>query len=119
MEEAEVCCQKIGIMAQGTLRCLGPAARLKALYGPGYDLEIMFTNPGPAGAFVEAILPEGWQMVQNMRHLKRYTFVPKPFQLAQLFEKMENSHQACITTWGIHQTTLDAIFSTILKEEDM
>lgn len=119
MEEAEVCCQKIGIMARGTLRCIGPAARLKSLYGPGYDIEIMFHNPGSATIFMEAVLPEGWKLVQDMRHLKRFTFVPKNFELAKLFENMQNAHEATITTWGITQTTLDAIFSNILKEDDM
>jgi ABC-type multidrug transport system ATPase subunit len=40
MEEAEALCQKIGIMAKGTLRCLGNATRLKQLYGSGFRLFI-------------------------------------------------------------------------------
>lgn len=119
MEEAEVCCQKIGIMAKGILRCFGAAARLKTLYGPGYDLEIMFLNRLQAVPFVEKILPEGWQLVQSMHHVRRYTFLPKPMELAELFDKMQDASEHGITTWGIQQTTLDAIFSNILKEEDM
>jgi ABC-type multidrug transport system ATPase subunit len=119
MEEAEVCCQKIAIMAKGILRCIGSAARLKALYGPGYDLEIIFTDVGSAGAYVEKMLPEGWQLAQSMVHSRRYTFIPSASELAKLFALMQNSAEAGITGWGIQQTTLDAIFSKILKEEDM
>ena len=38
MEEAEVLCQKVSIMAQGTLRCIGPQLRLKEKYDRGFKL---------------------------------------------------------------------------------
>lgn len=38
MEEAEALCQRIGIMAKGTLRCLANPTRLKSLYGPGFKI---------------------------------------------------------------------------------
>ncbi len=38
MEEAEVLCNRIGIMAKGTLRCIGPLLRLKEVYGRGFKL---------------------------------------------------------------------------------
>lgn len=118
MEEAEICCQKIGIMAKGTLRCLGSPSRLKSLYGSGYELEIMYMNAELAANYIEPFLPPNWQIVQNMRHLKRYTFQPKPLELAELFKHMQNADSAGITSWGIQQTTLDAIFSNLLREED-
>eukprot|EP00343_Euplotes_focardii_P012019 CAMPEP_0205834014 /NCGR_PEP_ID=MMETSP0206-20130828/50457_1 /ASSEMBLY_ACC=CAM_ASM_000279 /TAXON_ID=36767 /ORGANISM="Euplotes focardii, Strain TN1" /LENGTH=334 /DNA_ID=CAMNT_0053140841 /DNA_START=697 /DNA_END=1698 /DNA_ORIENTATION=+ len=40
MEEADVLCNRIGIMTDGMLRCLGPQVRLKTLYGGGYHLFI-------------------------------------------------------------------------------
>ena len=38
MEEAEALCQRIGIMAKGTLRCLANPIRLKEIYGNGFKL---------------------------------------------------------------------------------
>ncbi|KAI9099240.1 hypothetical protein DFS34DRAFT_579715 [Phlyctochytrium arcticum] len=38
MEEAEVCCQRIGIMCKGSLRCVGPQLRLKQVYGSGFKM---------------------------------------------------------------------------------
>jgi ABC-type multidrug transport system ATPase subunit len=119
MEEAEVCCQKIAIMAQGTLLCLGSPAVLKSLYGPGYDLEIMFTHEGPARSYVEAVLPKDWKLVQTMRHQFRYSFVPNAMELAKLFDDMKHSYQVGITSWGVQQTTLDAIFTKLLEDKDM
>jgi ABC-type multidrug transport system ATPase subunit len=40
MEEADVLCNRIAIVEQGILRCVGPQVRLKTLYGGGYHLFI-------------------------------------------------------------------------------
>jgi ABC-type multidrug transport system ATPase subunit len=38
MEEADVLCNRIGIVTDGVLRCVGKQIRLKTLYGGGYHL---------------------------------------------------------------------------------
>lgn len=40
MEEADVLCNRIGIVNNGVLMCLGTQNRLKSLYGGGYHLFI-------------------------------------------------------------------------------
>ena len=40
MEEADVLCNRIGIVNDGVLRCIGSQNRLKMLYGGGYHLFI-------------------------------------------------------------------------------
>lgn len=40
MEEADVLCNRIGIVNKGVLRCIGTQNRLKTLYGGGYHLYI-------------------------------------------------------------------------------
>ena len=40
MEECEALCPRIGIMANGRLRCLGSAQHLKSKFGKGYQLEL-------------------------------------------------------------------------------
>ena len=40
MEEADVLCNRIGIVNDGILRCVGPQVRLKSIYGGGYHLFI-------------------------------------------------------------------------------
>ena len=40
MEEADVLCNRIGIVTDGILRCVGPQIRLKTIYGGGYHLFI-------------------------------------------------------------------------------
>jgi ABC-type multidrug transport system ATPase subunit len=50
MEEAEVLCNRIGIMAKGTLRCLGPQLRLKEIYGRGFKLSFACRSKNNARA---------------------------------------------------------------------
>jgi ABC-type multidrug transport system ATPase subunit len=38
MEEADVLCNRIGIVSDGVLKCIGSQMRLKNLYGGGYHL---------------------------------------------------------------------------------
>lgn len=38
MEEADVLCNRIGIMTAGVLRCVGDTLHLKNKYGGGYHL---------------------------------------------------------------------------------
>ncbi len=38
MEEADVLCNRIGIVSNGILKCVGSQNRLKTLYGGGYHL---------------------------------------------------------------------------------
>merc|ERR1712176_938909 len=40
MEECEALCPRIGIMANGRLRCLGSAQHLKSKFGRGYQIEM-------------------------------------------------------------------------------
>jgi ABC-type multidrug transport system ATPase subunit len=40
MEECEALCPRIGIMANGKLRCLGSAQHLKNKFGNGYQVEL-------------------------------------------------------------------------------
>lgn len=40
MEEADVLCNRIAIINDGVVRCIGPQQRLRNLYGGGYHLFI-------------------------------------------------------------------------------
>ena len=123
MEEAEVCCQKIGIMAKGSLRCLGSSYRLKKLYGSGYNL--YFSGSSKALSMAESyftqFLPSNGQSIQLEKFdtIRHYTFKPSGEELAIIFEALGNfATEIGIESWGISQTTLDEIFSNIISEDD-
>ena len=45
MEEADILGDKIGIMARGRLRAVGPSLRLKQRFGAGYSLSVLVALP--------------------------------------------------------------------------
>lgn len=49
MEECEALCSRVGIMVNGSFRCLGSPQQLKSKYGQGYRLKIR------TGGQVEAV----------------------------------------------------------------
>lgn len=119
MEEADICCQKIGIMAKGTLRCLGSPSRLKELYGCGYKLKITFSNLQIAERFVISILPAGTKLLHNYQTMRIYSFTPDSSALADIFDHLvHNATGNAILSWGINQTTLDEIFTSVISEAD-
>jgi ABC-type multidrug transport system ATPase subunit len=119
MEEAEVCCQRIGIMAKGKLRCIGSPTRLKHLYGCGYKLSIHSDYLDDAERFIFSILPVGSTRLHSFRASRRYGFAPDAFQLSHVFDQL-STHASLhgIKSWGISQTTLDEIFTSVISEED-
>jgi len=119
MEEAEVLCQRIGIMAKGTLRCLGPQVRLKNKYGNGFKISVS-SDPKDhrkASSYVESLLPSGWVKLDNFIGNISYEF--ESHEISSLFKQIgENKDKYGIRFWGITQTTLEEVFLKIIKETD-
>lgn len=119
MEEADVCCQRIAIMAKGSLKCIGSPARLKQVYGSGYKLVVNVENPNIAGHFVYSILPMNARLLQNFQSIQHYSFNPTQAQLAEVFDRLVRcAEDNQITSWGISQTTLDEIFTAVISVND-
>ena len=55
MEECEALCGRIGVMVDGTLRCLGPIQSLKSKYGQGYKLDLRLRADGQAAPVEEVV----------------------------------------------------------------
>ncbi|KAL5038930.1 hypothetical protein BDV3_002117 [Batrachochytrium dendrobatidis] len=122
MEEAEVCCQCIGIMAKGTMRCIGSTTTLKDSYGSGYKLSIYgeYHRLDSAEQFLNSLLPNcEFKRIQTFNNVRVYVFLPKAQELAFVFDAMAREHSRYgIQNWGISQTTLDEIFTNLITEDD-
>jgi ATP-binding cassette subfamily A (ABC1) protein 3 len=75
MEECEALCPRIGIMAEGSLRCLGSAQRLKSKFGQNYQVEMKIKNA--------KITDEDY--LDNLKHITESTGiqVPQPTSIDQ------------------------------------
>lgn len=123
MEEAEVLCQRIGIMAKGTLRCLGPQLRLKQVYGSGFRIQFICKNPldtPRACVYIESLLPAGqYKKLDSFQTNVSYEFFPSPNLISRLFDQVEREkHLYGIVDWGLCQTTLEEVFVKIVSETD-
>ncbi|KAI8925025.1 hypothetical protein BC831DRAFT_284716 [Entophlyctis helioformis] len=121
MEEAEALCQRIGIMAKGTLRCLANPIRLKQTYGSGFRLYFnsLIEDTPRASAFLESILPVGWTKLDAFATNTSYEFPPVDGVLSYLFEKIEaEKANYGILDWGIGQTTLEEVFIRLINDDD-
>jgi ABC-type multidrug transport system ATPase subunit len=113
MEEAEVLCQRIGIMAKGTLRCIGQQMRLKQLYGAGFKLTILGRAEHLESAATEVvkILPKDAKLIDSFSTSKTYEFFPTPGCVPLIFEEMQKNKTLWnIEDWGISQTSLEEVF---------
>ncbi|PVU86199.1 hypothetical protein BB561_006788 [Smittium simulii] len=121
MEEAEVLCNRIGIMAQGTMRCIGSQLRLKQLYGSGFLVSIACSKEFLAGAktFIESILPPNAKLLDNFDNAASYEFKPDVGSIPHLYRILNAKAQEYhITDWGISQTSLDEVFLRIIGDDD-
>jgi ABC-type multidrug transport system ATPase subunit len=119
MEEAEALCQRIGIMAQGTLRCCAEPTRLKQLYGRGF--KVFFNTAAGAvdnvSAFVEKLLPRPFRKIDSYTTNISYEFAANGADLPCLIAEItKNKNQVGILDWGLSQTTLDEVFLNLIHE---
>jgi ABC-type multidrug transport system ATPase subunit len=121
MEEAEVLCQRIGIMAKGTLRCIGTTLRLKQQYGSGFRLSFACKPDklDQAAQFVQSLLPVGWRKIESYLTSMVYEFKPPDNKVSHIFQEMEShKHDYGIDDWGLSQTSLEEVFLRIIQEAD-
>ncbi|KNE54506.1 hypothetical protein AMAG_00477 [Allomyces macrogynus ATCC 38327] len=121
MEEVEVLCQRIGIMAKGTLRCIGTQLRLKELYGAGFKLTFI-TKPEymeVASAQVMKLLPPNATVIDSFATSKTIEFLPGEGDIARCFDSLQ-THAAewHIDDWGLSQTSLEEVFLRLISETD-
>ncbi|KAF9914359.1 hypothetical protein BX616_008450 [Lobosporangium transversale] len=121
MEEAEVLCSRIGIMAKGTLRCIGNQIRLKDLYGRGFKITFASKpeNTERASHYISSLLPPNSKRLDSFVTSESWEFDNSPGLIQRLFEEIEaHKHEHGIDDWGLSQTTLEEVFLRIIQEED-
>ena len=119
MEEAEVLCQRIAIMAKGTVRCIGPQIRLKNKYGSGFKVSASCDpkDNERATRYIESLLPPGSRKVDEFTGTFSYEFQAQ--EISSLLREIgEHKDEHGIQFWGITQTTLEEVFLHIIKETD-
>ncbi|KAJ3162376.1 hypothetical protein HDU86_004856 [Geranomyces michiganensis] len=122
MEEVEVLAQRVGIVSQGRLRCIGTPTHLRSRFANFVRVSLAVDNDANlsrACAFVETVLPEGWTREQDASPVRAsYAFPKDAGTIGTVFDRMEQgADEAGIEEWGVAEMTLEEVFVNIIGEE--
>ena len=118
MEEAEVLSNRIGIMAQGKLLCVGTQSQLKKKYGSGFTLQVTSNHPHASQKYIQTIYPTAGLDTSIPGILCFRIPQDVPLDLGDLFNAMKVKHQHGIIEWGVNQTTLEEVFLRTVEMEE-
>jgi len=118
MEEAENLCDRIGILINGRLVCIGSPEHIKMKYGNTYNLEIQSQD---IDRFHQTVIEEGGLLGSDYKkEIKSYDRMNYEVVIQQgvgkIFECMERCKaQGLISDYSFSQTTLEQVFINFAK----
>jgi len=119
MEEADAICDRIIIMSEGDIRCIGVSADLKNRYGEGYKLSVQVAKNGneeQVDQFVKQIAPNAI-LLNSLSGTRNYQIPKGSVTLDQVFYNFESKKSELnLTDWAITNTTLEEVFLRISKQ---
>jgi len=121
MEEADVLCDRIGIMAVGELQCIGTSADLKRRYGEGYALTVSAINSPESYAevrqFVQNLFPSAKLLSEPLGGTSKFEVKREEVTLSRVFGEFEGAKEELnISDWGITETTLEEVFLKVAEQ---
>jgi ABC-type multidrug transport system ATPase subunit len=118
MQEAQVLCQRIGILHTGRLRCIGSAQHLKSKFGRGYRVTFLFSGLASGLRIAVSALDKGFSTVVDMPGVLTvaidYTLPP-----SQLFLRLEAiKRDLALDAFTVAHCSLDDVFVKVVSESD-
>lgn len=117
LDEAETLSNRVAIMSQGSLKCIGKAEELKLRLGKGHHLSVSL----PAGKMamlhdaIMAVAPEAeieTELGGNVEYV-----LPKELAIPSVFALMEKKRDLLeIRDWAINQSTLEDVFLEVTQK---
>jgi len=118
MDEAEVLSNRIGIMALGSLRCIGTPQHLKNSVGNLFHLKINFAqeNIKIAENFVYSLFPNA-TLIRTYKGTSEFHIPQTNILVSDVFAKMEASSEAnSIIDWSFSQVGLEEVFQMVVED---
>jgi len=121
MEEAENLCDRLAILVNGRLTCIGSPEHLKMKFGEGYILELQSkdTERFHQEIVENAKLFDGNEYTMEKSASNRRKYIVKMTRnLGRVFEIMEQSKaNGLVSDYSFNQTSLEQIFINFAKEQ--
>ncbi|EWS72165.1 ABC transporter family protein (macronuclear) [Tetrahymena thermophila SB210] len=123
MDEADYLGDRIGIISDGQVKCVGSSVFLKEKFGNGYNLTLVKeqnTTPSePIIQFINHHFPESSLISDYSAEIAfqiPYKYIP---QFEQMFNEIERlKHQLQIRSYGVSITTLEEVFLKVASMND-
>ncbi len=123
MEECEALCNRIGIMTNGRLQCLGTSQHLKTKFGKGYQLSVKSEVGGQdtVKSFISSRFPDASiieEHGQNLRfRIPRDKYAPS---ISAVFRAFESDKQnSGVLAYSVSETDLEQLFIQFVKEGEL
>jgi len=120
MEEADALCDRLGIIVDGELKCIGASSELKQKFGGGYKVSITVTDSqyeNDAKQLLLSLAPNA-RIINSLAGTTKYEIAKHELQLSSFFNQFENSKEKYhIRDWGISNTTLEEVFQKIMDNQ--
>jgi len=121
MEEAEELCDRLAILVNGRLICIGSPEHLKMKFGEGYVLELQSPN---VDHFQHEVVEgcrlfnsNAYQMERTSNNRAKYE-VKMTRNIGSVFEKMEYfKKRGLVTDYSFNQTSLEQVFINFAKQQ--
>ncbi|TVT96654.1 hypothetical protein EJB05_58124 [Eragrostis curvula] len=117
MEEAEALCDRLCIMVDGSLQCIGRPKELIARYG-GYYVLTMTTTPEfeqDVENLVRKLSPSA-RKVYHLSGTQKYELPKQDTRIADVFMAVENFKKRVeVQAWGLADTTMEDVFVKVAK----
>jgi len=121
MEEAENLCDRLAILVNGQLSCIGSPDHLKMKFGDNYILELQSSDPELFHSEIieKAQLFKGNEYSMEKSSLDRVKYKVKMTRhLGQIFETMEKcKSEGLVKDYIFNQTSLEQIFINFAKQQ--
>ena len=114
MDEADALASRIGIMANGSLRCLGTNLHLKGKFGGGFKIHVTFSHGDKKRVhdFVVGIVPRA-KLLHDFAGSLSYQVRKSDLVVSTTFQHMEERPEGLFDDWSIQQTSLEEVFLRI------
>merc|ERR1711871_1673250 len=116
MEEADVLCDRLGIMSGGRLLCLGPAYDLKRRFGKGNTCVLTtkikdLSNREIIENWMKSMFPSASLLEEPLSGTFKYEISRQDVVVSDAFEKIVTGKaEVGVTDWGFTETTLEEVF---------
>ncbi|KAI3974196.1 hypothetical protein MKX01_033447, partial [Papaver californicum] len=118
MEEAEVLCDRLGILVDGSLHCVGNPKDLKGRYGGSYVFT-MTTSSNHDEEEVENLvrrLSPNANKIYNISGTQKFELPKEEVRIADVLAAVENAKRKfTINAWGLADTTLEDVFIKVAR----